>query len=136
MAVSVSKIDQLSVFLENRPGRLVEMLRTLEQRGINIVALSLADAPDFGIVRMIVSDARLGLEMLHQAGFTTRSTPVLQVEVPNRPGGLVDTVAEPLARANLNVEYVYAFVDGTPDHAMVVVKVRDLAAAEKALAGG
>ncbi len=136
MAASISKIDQLSVFLENRPGRLVEMLRTIEQRGINIVAMSLADAPDFGIVRMIVSDPPLGLEVLHQAGFTARSTPVLRVEVPNRPGGLVDTVAEPLARACLNVEYVYAFVAGTPDHALVVVKVRDLAAAEEALSGG
>ncbi len=86
MAVSVSKIEQLSVFLENRPGRLVEMLRTIEQSGINIVAMSLADAPDFGIVRMIVSDARLGLDILHQKGFTTRNTPVLRVDVPNRPG--------------------------------------------------
>ncbi len=136
MIAPVSRIEQLSVFIENRPGRLVDMLKTLEDNDINIDALSLADAPDFGIVRLIVSDPRLGADVLHDAGFTARSTPVLRVEVPNRPGGLADTVAAPLARAGLNVEYVYAFISGTADSALVVVKVRDLELAEKALALG
>lgn len=136
MAASVSRIEQVSVFIENRPGRLVEMLSALREKKINIEAMSLADAPDFGIVRMIVSDPRLGVDVLHQAGFTARSTPVLRVEIPNRPGGLVETVAQPLAKANLNVEYIYGFLGGTPETAVVVVKVRDLEAAEKTLSLG
>lgn len=136
MATPVSRIEQVSVFLENRPGRLVEMLKVLEDRGINILAMSLADAPDFGIVRMVLPDSRRGVEVLHGAGFTARSTEVLKIEVPHRPGGLVDTVALPLSRAGLNIEYIYASVDPAPGQAVVVVKVRDLDAAEKALAVG
>lgn len=134
MATPVSRVKQVSVFLENRPGRLVEMLRVLEEKDINIQALSLADAPDFGIVRMILPDADQGTDVLHQAGFTVRKTEVLRVEMPHRPGGLVDAVAEPLGRAGLNIEYLYASVDPEPGRAVVVVKVRDLDAAEKALA--
>lgn len=136
MATAVSRIEQVSVFVENRPGRLVEMLRVLEEKGINIQALSLADAPDFGIVRMVLPDAHQGAEALRQAGFTTRITEVLRVEVSHRPGGLLASVAQPLARAGLNIEYVYASVDPVPEKAVVVVKVRDLEAAERALAGG
>lgn len=136
MTAPVSRIEQVSVFLENRPGRLVEMLRVLEEEGINIQALSLADAPDFGIIRMILPEAHQGAEALRQAGFTTRITEVLRVEVPHRPGGLLAAVAQPLARAGLNIEYVYAFVDPTPGTGVVVVKVRDLEAAERALAHG
>ncbi|HLE80208.1 MAG TPA: amino acid-binding protein [Dehalococcoidia bacterium] len=136
MPATVSRVDQVSVFLENRPGRLVEMLQVLENTGINIQALSLADAPDFGIVRMVLPDVGKGVEVLHEAGFTARSTQVLKVQVPHRPGGLVDTVAQPLARAGLNVEYLYASVDPAPGQAVVVVKVRDLEAAERALTVG
>lgn len=136
MGESVSQVEQVSVFIENRPGRLVEMLQCLEQREMNIEALSIADAPDFGIVRMIASDPGLAVQVLQEAGFTARTTLVLRVDVPNKPGGLVNAVAEPLAHAGMNVEYIYGYVGGTAARATVVVKVRDLELAEKALSFG
>jgi hypothetical protein len=129
-------MEQVSVFVENRPGRLVEMLQALRDHGINISALSVADTTDFGIVRMILSEPQRGAQALREAGFTARLTEVLKVEVPDQPGGLLDSVAEPLARAGINIEYVYAFIDPTPGRATVVIKTQDLEAAERAIRGG
>jgi hypothetical protein len=125
------RIKQVSVFVENQPGRLVEMLQALKEHQINISALSVADTIDFGIVRLVVSDVDKGLEALRRAGFTARVTEVLQAVVPDTPGGLVAHVVEPLAKAGMNIEYVYAFVDPAPGTATVVLKVRDLDKAEQ-----
>jgi len=118
------KVRQVSVFVENQPGRLVAMLQALKAKDINIRALSIAEGADFGIVRMILSDPRLGSEALREAGFTVKETTVIQKEVPDRPGGLLETVA-PLSEAGINVEYFYAFIDPTPGKADLILKVSD-----------
>lgn len=127
------KMKQVSVFVENRPGRLKTLLSALADKGISMRALSIADTTDFGIARMILSDTEKGLEAIKQAGFTARTTDVLRVEIPDRAGGLVDTVITPLAEHGINIEYVYAFVDRPLEDAVVVLKVNDLDAAEKVI---
>jgi len=127
------KARQVSVFVENHPGRLVAMLEALKARDIDIRALSVADNADFGIVRLILSDSRLGAEVLREAGFTVKETIVLQKEMPDRPGGLLESVARPLSTAGINLEYFYAFLDPTPGKATIVIKVSDPERAEKVL---
>ena len=127
------KLEQVSVFIENQPGRMVAMLEALRSEGVNIRALSIAETADFGITRMILSDVEKGVEALGRAGFPARTTEVLRVEVPDVPGGLLEGVAKPLAAAGINVEYMYAFIDPAPGKAVVVVKVGDLERAEKAV---
>lgn len=125
------RMKQVSVFVENRPGRLKVVLEALARADINIRALSIADTADFGIVRMILSDTEKGLEAIRAAGFAASTNDVLRVEIPDVPGGLLRTVAEPLAAAGINLEYVYAFADRPLEHAVVVLKVGDIDAAEK-----
>ena len=130
------RIKQVSVFLGNEPGRLVDMLKPLADNQIDIQALSVAEAADFGIVRMVVSDTEGAVKALHDAQFTVRVNEVLAYEMPNVPGGLLRTVAEPLARAGINLEYFYAFVESEAGKAMVVLKVNDLERAERVLEKG
>ena len=125
------RMKQVSVFVENRPGRLKLLLETLRNAEVNIRALSIADTADFGIVRMILSDTEKGLEVIRDAGLAASTNDVLRVEIPDQPGGLLKTVAEPLAAAGVNVEYVYAFADRPSEHAVVVLKVGDIDAAER-----
>ena len=131
----VTILQQVSVFMENRPGRLRTMLQALYDAQVNIRALSIADTSDFGIVRMILSDTELGLRALHEAGLTASTSDVLRVELPDSPGGLLKVAVEPLAEAGLNVEYVYAFVDRPLKNAAAVVKVDDTECARRVLAG-
>ena len=95
------KTKQVSVFVENKPGRLVAMLEALKAENMNIRALCIAEGADFGIVRMILSDPAKGVEAMRKAGFTITETTVLQAEMPDEPGGLLDTVAKPLAEAGI-----------------------------------
>lgn len=125
------RMKQISVFVENRPGRLKVLMEVLNKADINIRALSIADTADFGIVRMILSDTEQGLEAIRAAGFAASTNDVLRVEVPDQPGGLLNVIAAPLAAAGVNVEYVYAFADRPQEHAVVVLKVGDIDAAEK-----
>ena len=127
------RMKQVSVFIENRPGRLKVLLEALAEAEINIRALSIADTADFGIVRMILSDTEKGLRAARSAGFAASTNDVLRVEVPDQPGGLLRAVTEPLAAAGINIEYIYAFADRPLDNAMVVLKVGDIEAAEKLL---
>jgi len=129
----VSRIKQVSVFIENQPGRLVAMLEALKKNGVDIRAFSISDTADFGIVRMILSDAAKGSEALRQAGFTSRQDWILTSEIPDRPGGLLQTVAEPLSQAGLNVKYLYFYIEATSGKSMVVIKVDDPDKAEKVL---
>jgi len=129
----VSRIKQVSVFIENQPGRLVAMLEALQRNGIDIRAFSISDTADFGIVRMILSDAAKGVEALRQAGFTSRQDWILSAEIPDRPGGLLQTVAEPLSKAGLNLKYLYFYIEATSGKSMVVIKVDDPEKAEKVL---
>lgn len=127
------KTKQVSVFVENKPGRLVAMLDALKAENMNIRALCIAEGADFGIVRMILSDPAKGVEAMRKAGFTITETTVLQAEMPDEPGGLLDTVAKPLAEAGINLEYFYAFIDPSPGKANIVLKVSDPDRAVKVL---
>jgi hypothetical protein len=130
---SEMKTKQVSVFVENKPGRLVAMLDALKAENMNIRALCIAEGADFGIVRMILSDPAKGVEAMRKAGFTITETTVLQAEMPDEPGGLLDTVAKPLAEAGINLEYFYAFIDPSPGKANIVLKVSDPDRAVKVL---
>lgn len=126
------KTTQLSIFLENRSGRLEEVLGVLTGAHINIRALSLADTADFGILRLIVDRPADGLATLQQAGCTVVTTDVLAVEVPDCPGGL-HSILHAISSANINVEYMYAFVTRKTDKAIVVFRFPDTDAAIAAL---
>jgi hypothetical protein len=115
------KVDQLSIFLENRAGRLAEVTRILSESGVNIRALSLADTSDFGILRLIVSDFDKAKEHLKAGGFTVGRTTVVAVEVPDKPGGL-HGILEMLRDAKINVEYMYAFVQLSGSHAIIIFR--------------
>lgn len=126
-------IKQVSVFVENKAGRLVAILEALEKRGISIRALSVSDAAEIGIIRMILTDAEEGQEELRRAGFTTRMDWVVSAEIPNVPGGLLHSVAKPLAEAGINVDYVYAYTEPSINRTMAVIKTQDLERAERIL---
>jgi hypothetical protein len=118
------KIHQLSLFLENRPGQLVEPCRLLAREGINIRTLSLADTQQFGILRLIVSDWQRARDILHGAGYVASATEVVAVEVPDRPGGLADVVGV-FEGTQVNVEYMYAFTFGRQDRAVLIFRFDD-----------
>ena len=115
------KIHQLSLFLENKPGRLVEPCRLLAEAGVNIRTLSLADAQQFGVLRMIVSDWRKASALLGEAGHTFNVTEVLAVEVPDRPGGLAGLL-EIFEASGINIEYMYAFTFGRQDKGVLIFR--------------
>lgn len=115
------KVDQLSIFLENRAGRLAEVTRLLSEAGVNIRALSLADTSDFGILRLIVSDFDTAKAKLKENGFTVGRTSVVAVEVSDQPGGL-HNILTMLQDAGINVEYMYAFVQQSGDSAVLILR--------------
>jgi hypothetical protein len=115
------KVDQISIFLENRAGRLAEVTRTLAEAEINIRALSLADTSDFGILRLIVSDFDKAKDVLKGAGFTVGRTSVVAVEVPDKPGGLHEILSL-LNSKDINVEYMYAFVTQSGAQALMIFR--------------
>ncbi|HBT46591.1 MAG TPA: amino acid-binding protein [Peptococcaceae bacterium] len=119
------KIKQLSVFLENKSGRLAAVTRLLASKGINIRALSIADTSDFGILRLIVNDPEAAYRALKEGGFTVSLTEVLGVEMPDRPGGL-SSVLTHLEEAGINIEYLYAFLGKGENGALVILRVEDL----------
>ena len=128
------RIKQVSVFVENQPGRLEAILKVLEDKGISIRALSVGDTAEFGIVRMILPDAEFGLEALREAGFTVRIDWILSADIPNVPGGLLNSVVRPLADAGINLKYFYAYIkQPAEDKAMVLLKTDDLEKAEEVL---
>ncbi len=127
-------ITQISVFLENRPGRLAHLLSVLSDAGVNLRALAVADTADFGIVRIVVDDVDKAISAIHAASMTAATTSVLRVEIPDTPGGLEESVIGPLSDAGVNIEYLYAYSETTETNAIVVLKVDDLVKANKALA--
>lgn len=122
---------QISVFLENKAGRLSHVTKVMGEAGINIRALSIADTSDFGILRIIVSDPDKAYKILKEAGFTVSETEVIAVQVPDSPGGLA-TVLEQMSEANLNIEYLYAFLGTSENDALVIFKVEDFVKARDA----
>jgi len=124
--------EQISIFLENKAGRLSEVTRIFEEGRINIRALSLADTSDFGILRLIVNDNEKAKRLLKENGFTVRITEVVAVEVPDQPGGL-HRILTALAKADVNVEYMYAFVRQSGQNAVLIFRFDNTAAAAEVL---
>lgn len=124
-------LNQLSVFIENREGRLEQVLETLKENNINIISLSLADTSDYGLLRMIVSDAENGKASLRNAGFSAMLTPVLAVKLSHQVGQLQVLLSE-ICKAGINIEYTYALATGNDD-ASIVIKTADLEKAAEIL---
>jgi hypothetical protein len=129
------KLKQISVFLENRKGRLLKALNILSIADINIRALSIADTSEFGILRMIVSDTDLAKQILEESNFVVKVNEVIAVGVSDAPGGLED-VLELLNKNAVNVEYIYAFVEKKGEKAVVVIRTEDIDEGLKTLQKG
>ncbi|HQN02081.1 MAG TPA: ACT domain-containing protein [Candidatus Hydrogenedentes bacterium] len=115
------KIHQLSMFLENKPGRLSEPCRLLAKAGINILTLSVADTQQFGILRLIVRDWEQAKQALEQSGCVVNVTEVVATEVEDKPGGLAEILGI-IENAGLNIEYMYAFTFRSGDKAVIVFR--------------
>ncbi len=126
------KVEQISVFLENKSGRLAEVAGILAAAGVNIRALSLADTAEFGILRLIVDQNDRAKRALTDGGFTVGKTEVVALEVSDRPGGLARILGA-LDRAGINVEYMYAFVHRSGDNAILIVRFEEPDSAIQAL---
>jgi len=128
------KVEQISIFIENKSGRLAEITRILGDAGINIRALSLADTSDFGILRLIVNDVETANAVLKEKGFTVSKTEVVAVEVPDSPGGL-SSLLQTLDANQINVEYMYAFVERCGGNAVIIFRFDETDKAIDALNG-
>ena len=128
------KIRQVSVFIENKVGRIMEITEALGESKINLRALSLADTSDFGVLRMIVDNVDKALSVLKDRGFIVKETEVVAVEVPDKPGGLA-RVLEILCIENINVEYMYAFFEQPKDKALLIFRFEDPGKAIDVLSG-
>ncbi|MGC9515934.1 ACT domain-containing protein [Methanocrinis sp.] len=118
-------IKQISLFVENKPGRMAKVSKTLSDAGVNIRALTVAEAGDFGVIRMVVDDPEKGYQVLHDNGFTVSETEVLAVEMKDIPGGLYEIV-NTLGESDVNVDYAYAFVTTKAERAMLIIRVDNL----------
>lgn len=125
-------IDQISIFVENKPGRLVEAIETLGAKGIDLRAMSIADTSDFGILRLIVDHPERALEILREAEYVTSVNKVIAVSIADAPGGLAK-VLRILSDTGIGVEYVYAFITHEADKAYVILRVEDNEGAVDAL---
>jgi len=126
------KVEQISIFIENKSGRLAEVTRILGDAGVNIRALSLADTSDFGILRLIVDQIDKAKDTLKAGGFTVNKTEVVAVEVPDRPKGLF-SILDVLENSSVNVEYMYAFVERCGENAVIIFRFDDTESAIKIL---
>ena len=122
-------VKQISVFLENKKGRLASVCRALGDAGINIRALSLADTQDFGVLRLIVNDPDKAYQILLDKGYITNITDVLAIEVSDNPGGMANAL-EKLEQAGISVEYTYAFIGCASKDALVIIRVENPAEAK------
>ncbi|MBO4264600.1 MAG: ACT domain-containing protein [Clostridia bacterium] len=125
-------IRQLSVFLENRPGKLASVTRVLAAEKINLRAMSLAEAPDFGIVRLIPENIDKAEKILKERGFLVKQNHVVAAVIDDKPGAL-DYAVNLLAENGMNMEYMYAFLSPSKDHACMVIRVDNNAEAEEIL---
>jgi hypothetical protein len=126
------KLKQLSLFLENKPGALTAPCRLLAQEGINIVTFALADTQQFGILRFVTKEWERAQRILEQNGFVAKVNDLVAIEVPDRPGGLVE-VLEIVERAGVNVEYMYAFTIKQGGNGVLAFRFNDPDAAVRAL---
>ncbi len=125
-------IKQISVFVENKEGRLAEITETIAKAGVDIRALSIADTTDFGILRLIVDKPQETEKVLKEAGFTVSVTNVIAVGIDDVPGGFAKPMRV-LANAHIDVEYMYAFISRDTKKAYVILRVNDNDTAIKAL---
>lgn len=127
-------ISQISVFVENRPGRLADITAVLAKNSIDIRALSVADTSDYGILRLIVNDPKSAVEALRSEGMTASATQVLGIIIPDEPGGLARAI-KVLSDAQISVEYAYAFITPSVGNAYVIIRVEDNDKASEILKG-
>jgi len=125
-------IKQISIFLENTTGRLSEVTKTLADGGVNLRAISIADTADFGILRVIADKTDKAVEVLTKAGFTTRQTDVVAVEIDDTPGSLAKLMAL-FQESQVNIEYLYASLEGQEGKAVVIFKLKDHAKGQQIL---
>ena len=128
----MAAIKQISIFAENKPGRMAGVAKALGDAGVNIRALTIAEAGDFGVIRMVVDDTERGYTALREKGFMVSETDVLAVEIKDVPGGLYE-IANSLGMNNVNVEYAYAFVTAKAERAMLILRVDDVKRAAEVL---
>lgn len=127
-------INQLSIFVENKAGTVAKITKSIADAGVSIRALSVADTQEFGILRLIVSDVEKAKEALHENDCVVSITKVIGVEIPDVAGGL-SSVLELMSENGINVEYLYAFITISGQHAYVVLRVEDNDKAAKILKG-
>ncbi len=124
-------IKQISLFAENKPGRLSKIADTLSKGKINIRAFTIAEAGDFGVIRMVVDDPDQAYKTLQKQGFAVSETEVIGVEMKDVPGGLFE-ISSTLGKNGVNIDYAYAFVTKT-ELALLIIRVDDVAKAQKVL---
>lgn len=125
-------VKQISVFVENKEGRIKKAINALAQKDINIRALSIADTSKYGILRLIVSDNEKAIEALEDDGFIVKENEVVVLAVPDKPNGLNSTLAV-FEEKDINLEYLYAFANSTKDEAIVAMRLENMEKAIEAL---
>jgi hypothetical protein len=127
------KITQISVFLENRKGRLYDVCSLLGSRDVNIRALTIAETESFGVLRIVVDKSDFAIQLLRENQFVANFTDVVAIEVPDKPGGLA-SILKVLAENDVNIEYMYGFVEKFSDKALLVMRFEDTEFAQQILA--
>jgi hypothetical protein len=127
------KITQISIFLENRKGRLYEVCSLLGTHGVNIRALTIAETESFGVLRIVVDKSDVAIKLLRENQFVANFTDVVALEVPDQPGGLA-SILKILAENEVNIEYMYGFVEKFSDKALLVMRFEDTDFAQQILA--
>ncbi len=125
-------LKQITLFAENKPGRLTSATRILAENGINIRAFTIADTGEFGIIRFVVDDADASLTYLRKAGFTASETHVIGVDMPDEPGALYE-ISRTLSESDINIEYAYAYTSSVLHKAVLIVQASDLMKAARLL---
>ena len=125
-------LNQLTVFVENKQGAVVDITSALAEKNINLRALSIADTKDFGILRLIVTDNSLASSSLSELGYLVKNTEVVGLKIGDAPGKLSDALSV-LDNNNINLEYLYSFMARTEKHTYIVLRVEDNNAAERVL---
>ncbi len=120
-----SLLKQITLFAENKPGRLASATKILSENGINIRAFTIADTGEFGIIRFVVDNADASLTYLRKAGFTASETHVIGVDMPDEPGALYE-ISRTLSDNDINIEYAYAYTSSIPHKAVLIVQASDL----------
>jgi len=127
------KITQISVFLENRKGRLYDVCSLLGSYGVNIRALTVAETESFGVLRIVVDHSDVAIRVLRETQFVANFTDVVAIEVPDQPGGLA-SILKLLSEHDVNIEYMYGFVEKFSDKALLVMRFEDTDLAQQILA--